>query len=262
MPRQHEQVCRAACFSLRDRGEPFAQRIGVRLGDAQRHVRADARQHLIAGDQYARGFVEQAGMFRAVAGADDDAPVLPADRQRVAILDPRVAERERRDDPAEAGPAAFAGMRDLRRRPSRARARRRASLRELPSRASATSIRAVSHSPRVMISGAAWWLAHPAGQPDMIGVDNACRSSCVTRTPAIGPANTAFHASRASPVVMPVSISATPSRVVEQPAIDVLQRAGNVQPDPVQPGHDLHHVASFPVRRRRTDRSAPCGWSR
>ncbi len=45
---------RHLALQLGDRGEPFAQRVGLRLGDPDRHVGADPRQHLVARDEHAR----------------------------------------------------------------------------------------------------------------------------------------------------------------------------------------------------------------
>ena len=48
---QHQHLITDPCADRRERLEPVAQRIGVRLGGEHRDVGADARQHLVAGDQ-------------------------------------------------------------------------------------------------------------------------------------------------------------------------------------------------------------------
>src|SRR3569623_1981568 len=112
MSRQDQQVGRQL-LEPGNRIKPFAKRIAVGLGHAERDVGADAREHLIAGEEQAVALVEQAGMFRAVARSADDAPVDAADRHGVALLDTAIAHRHRRHDAAEAGPAPPGGLGEL-----------------------------------------------------------------------------------------------------------------------------------------------------
>jgi hypothetical protein len=49
--RQHEHVVRYLGLDLRDRRQPVGHRIRLRLGGRHRHIRRDARQHLVAADQ-------------------------------------------------------------------------------------------------------------------------------------------------------------------------------------------------------------------
>src|SRR3546814_109572 len=89
-----------------DRREPFAERVGVGFGDIDRDVRTDPRQHLIARDQHARALVPQARVFGAVTRSGDDAPLLRAHVEDVAVLDPHIGSRQRKDHQAETPPAA------------------------------------------------------------------------------------------------------------------------------------------------------------
>ena len=78
-----------------DRGQPVAERVGLGLAEAQRDVRGDAGQHLVAGDHQLALVVDQAGMFGRMAAADHHPPVAPADANRVAVLHAHEADRDR-----------------------------------------------------------------------------------------------------------------------------------------------------------------------
>ena len=157
-------------LELGDRGEPFAQRIGVRFGDAERDVGADPGQDLVAGDEDAAGFVEQARMFGAVARAGGDPPLARADRERVAVLKARVAERERRDDLAEPGPALGGRGRDLgivsACAPPECEHFRRDGVAGIGGKHACGQPLAARHQQRCGVV-----VAHPAGKADMVGVE-------------------------------------------------------------------------------------------
>ena len=244
MPRQHQQIV-GQRLQLRDRIEPFTERIGIGLGHAERDIGADPRQHLVARDQHLADRIVQARMFGAVARSDDDLPVGRADPQRILILDAREAERHRRHDLPEPGPATRGGMRDLILIPPGRHAHRGHVVGHRIARIRHQHLRgqplAARHHHR-----AAVLVVHPAGQADMIGVE--------MRTDHLGHA----HArQRPLPQRLPrpsgiCGVHAGVDQgdalalivgVVEQPAIDVLERPGNMQPYPAHAGGHGHHLA-------------------
>ena len=239
MPGQDEQIV-GQLLEPRDRIEPFAEWVGSGLGHAERDVRADPRQHLVARDQHLGCRIVEASMFGAVSRSDDDLPLGLPDPQRVAMLDPRVAERQRRHDPAKPCPAAFARMRDLRIVPSSAAPEGEHLVGHRVARVGHQHPRgeplAARHHER-----AAMLVAHPAGEPDMVGVEmrtdhlrhaNAGERPFRQRLPGIA------RLGRVHPRIDQRNAAI----VIEQPAIDVLERPGNVQSDPANAGCHWHHV--------------------
>src|SRR4029077_240017 len=92
---------------------PLLQRICVRLGGEDRYVGGDARQHLVAGDQYPKLRGMQAQVLRRVAPADHGMPAATADENVLAIHDPPKTVRQRVYRLAEAAEARLIGAERL-----------------------------------------------------------------------------------------------------------------------------------------------------
>ncbi|MCY1171983.1 hypothetical protein D9M73_121090 [compost metagenome] len=180
-------------------------------------------------------------MFGTMPRANHHLPRDRTDPQRVAMLDPGIAERQRRNDPAEPGPAAFAGLRDLRFVPARTAPERDHLARHRIPRIGDQHPRGQPFAARHH-QGATMRVAHPAGEPDMIGVEmradhlrypharqRPLRQS-LPRRARLGRVHAGIDQRHAA-------------RIVEQPAIDVLERPRDMQPHPADAGGHGHHRA-------------------
>src|SRR5581483_3926541 len=94
--RQDNDVGRQLAAQPGERGEVAGERIARRLVRLNADIGRDARQYLVAGDQYAGLFAKQAGMLRGVALADQHPPGAAADRDRAAFADAAIRRRNRR----------------------------------------------------------------------------------------------------------------------------------------------------------------------
>ena len=85
---------------------PFSiEGIGVGLGGEHRHVRRDARQHLVARHQQLQLVAMQARMLGRMAVADDHTPVVRADLEALAVAHAPEAVGQRVHHAAEAAEA-------------------------------------------------------------------------------------------------------------------------------------------------------------
>ena len=93
--RQHQRIGRQA-GELVERRQVLGQRIALRLDGEHRNIGGYARQHHVAGDQHVQGFAVQRGMLRRMTEAGDDAPLLLANLDQVAILHAGIGLRNSR----------------------------------------------------------------------------------------------------------------------------------------------------------------------
>src|SRR3546814_15116613 len=100
MSRQDEETA-GQRLQLRDRGEPVAERIGLRLAEAQGDVGGYPRQNLVARDHQPARLVDQARMFGAMAVSYHHAPVALPNAEDVAVAPPHEAYRHRAPETQE-----------------------------------------------------------------------------------------------------------------------------------------------------------------
>ena len=104
------------------------------------------------------------------------------------------------------------------------------------------SIRANSHSPRVIQSRTPNRSTSQPARPRWSGW-KWVQMTRVTVRPASGPANKASQASRAGAMLRPVSTIAIAAVIVEQPEVDMVERAGHRRARPADALGQLHHRA-------------------
>ena len=180
-------------------------------------------------------------MFRAVARSRDNTPVVAADRQPVAIADADIAQRQRRDDAAEAGPTTRVRMRDLIVVPPCPAPEGdhlvRHGIASIGDQHSRRQPFAARHRQRALVM-----CAHPAGEADMIRVEVRADHARQSHASQWAGSQGLPGVSRLGRVHAGIDQRQS-ALIVEQPAIDVLQRARHVQPRPAQPIDHRHHSA-------------------
>ncbi len=92
--RQHQHIVGDAPLDGGQRVEPVVQRIAVRLGGIHRHIRRNPRQHLISRDEQLEFGTIETGMLGRVAAAHDHPPLVGADPQHIAVLEPPIRGRQ------------------------------------------------------------------------------------------------------------------------------------------------------------------------
>ena len=78
------------------RFHPYEQRVRLRFRGVDADVRRDDREDLISGDQDAEALAMQTGVFRRMACAHDNLPIVISDRQYVAVFQAVKAQGEGR----------------------------------------------------------------------------------------------------------------------------------------------------------------------
>ena len=165
MTRQDEQISRQELAEPVQRGHPVIQRIGLGFGRPDGDVRRDSRQDLVTRDEDVIRLAPQTGVLGAVTVADQDGPVLAADRQDLALPNPLIAGRHGRHALGEHAVGLAVAL-DLRLVPAagapedRARLWRRTGIGE---QHPAGDIFQLGHQ-----QGRVEPLAQPAGQADMV----------------------------------------------------------------------------------------------
>ncbi len=109
---KHQHILRQRRPELRNRRQPFGQRVSIGLAVHDRHVRGDARQYLVARNDHAVLVVDHAGMFGRMATAGHYGPVAIANADDCAVIEPVVSARQPRHRAGKIAPAAFAHLLD------------------------------------------------------------------------------------------------------------------------------------------------------
>ena len=206
-----------------------------------RHVRRDAGQDLVTGDQHLQFRAVQAGVLGRVPAADHHTPGVRADAQLLAVAQAPIAVRERVDVLAEVAETRTVGL-DRRRAPAGTAAELDGIIRRLAAGVGHHDAAAQVLQPRHPQANAEL-ARQPAGHADMVGMhvgdEHARQRALVGRVrEQLAPDEHRLLVAHAGVDDGP------PLAIVERPQVDVIQRIGQRHPDPV---HAWRHLEGLPA---------------